>query len=155
MVAEALAAAKIPVILDPLLNLPGNFETLGATLESAARLHAAGVMIAFATSDSHNARNLKQAAGNAVAHGLPWEVALAALTVNGASIYDHGHSYGKLEAGMDADVVVWDGDPLEVTTFADHVFIRGEPVVMQSRQTLLRDRYLELDGALPPAYRHP
>lgn len=153
LVAAELAAARVPVVLNPLDNLPARFETLAATLENAARLHRAGVMVAFASGDSHNARNLKQAAGNAVAHGMPHEAALAALTINPARIYGIEDSFGTLEAGKDADVVIWSGDPLELATFAEQVFIRGIAVPMVSRATLLRDRYLDLDAELPAAYR--
>jgi len=152
-VADRLAAAGVPVVLDPLVDLPKRFESLGATLDNAARLHAAGVRIAFLSGSSHNARNLRQAAGNAVAHGLPWEAALAAMTTVPAAIWGV-EGYGALAPGMDADVVVWDGDPLEVTTFPDHVFVRGVEMPMETRQTRLRDRYLDLpdEGELPPAY---
>jgi imidazolonepropionase-like amidohydrolase len=159
MVADALAAAKVPVILDPLQDLPSSFEALGSTLENAARLDKAGVLIAFSMADSHQARNVKQSAGNAVAYGLPWLEGLKAITLNPAKIYAMDKSIGTLEAGKDADVVVWSGDPLEVTTFADAVFIHGEPMPMVSRQTELRDRYLPYikagAPALPPAYSHP
>lgn len=153
LVAERLAAAEVPVILNPLENLPRRFEMLGATLENAARLHAAGVTVAFATFASHNARNMRQAAGNAVAHGLPWDAALAALTVNPASIFGEAERSGSLAVGKDADLVVWDGDPLEITTAAERVFIRGRDIPMVSRHTLLRDRYREQDAPLPPQYR--
>jgi imidazolonepropionase-like amidohydrolase len=146
VVARQIAAAKVPVLVNVLSNLPGSFEDLGATLENAARLQAAGVTVAFMSGDSHNARNIKQAAGNAVAYGMPWKAALEAMTVVPARIWGLDDHYGTLEPGKDADVVVWDGDPLEVTTFADHVFIRGAEVPMISRQLALRDRY---KGALP------
>ena len=155
MVARQIAEAKVPVLINPLDNLPGSFETLGATLENAARLYKAGVTIAFMTGDAHNARNLKQAAGNAVAYGLPWDAALAAMTSVPARIWGIADHYGTLEPGKDADVVIWDGDPLEVTTFADAVFIRGEAIPMTSRQIELRDRYKDLGGEMPPAYRKP
>ena len=154
MEAERLAAAQVPVILDPLENLPDHFESLGATLENAARLHAAGVTVAFATGESHNARNMRQAAGNAVAHGLPWDAALAAMTVNPARIFGLEGATGSLQAGKDADLVVWDGDPLEVTSAAERVFIRGRDIPMVSRHTLLRDRYGNDAGPLPPQYPH-
>jgi imidazolonepropionase-like amidohydrolase len=154
MVADEIAAAGVPVLINPLQNLPDSFEILGATLENAARLHAAGVTIAFASGQTHNARNVTQHAGNAVAHGLPWDAAMAALTVAPARIWDIGDRVGRLEPGLDADVVVWDGDPLEVTTYADHVLIRGIEVPMHSRHTRLRDRYLNLeDQTVPRAYR--
>lgn len=154
-VAEELAALNVPVLIDPLQNLPGRFESLGSTLENAARLHEAGVRFAFATGDSHNARNITQAAGNAVAHGLPHEVALAAIMSTPADIWGIDDRVGRLAVGLDADVVIWDGDPLEVTSYPDHVFIKGVEMPMETRHTRLRDRYLDLDDqAMPRAYRH-
>lgn len=146
MVAGPLAAAGVPVILDPLDNLPSRFESLGATLENAARLHAAGVKLAFSVavtaSRSHNARNLSQGAGVAVANGLPWEAGLAALTSSTARIFGL-EGIGQLQPGFEADVVIWDGDPLELTSYPDAVYIKGRAVPMVSRHTLLRDRYME------------
>jgi imidazolonepropionase-like amidohydrolase len=141
LVARQIVAAKVPVLVNVLNNLPGSFEALDATLENAARLQAAGVTVAFMSGDAHNARNIKQSAGNAVAYGMPWKAALEAMTITPARIWGLDDHYGTLEAGKDADVVVWDGDPLEVTTFADHVFIRGTEIPMTSRQLELRDRY--------------
>lgn len=155
IVAREIAAAKVPVLVSPLNNIPGSFETLGATLENPARLHKAGVTIAFMTGDAHNARNIKQAAGNAVAYGLPWDAALAAMTTVPAGIWGIADRYGTLEPGKDADVVIWDGDPLEDTTYADAVFIRGRQMPMKSRQTELRDRYKNLQTPMPPAYQKP
>jgi imidazolonepropionase-like amidohydrolase len=155
MVAGEIAAAGVPVLVNPMTNLPDRFEALGATLENAARLEAAGVTLAFMTGDAHNARNLKQGAGNAVSYGLPWETALRAMTLAPATIWGLADRLGSLEPGKDADLVVWDGDPLEVTSFADHVLIGGVEMPMTTRQTELRDRYRQLGGALPPAYRRP
>lgn len=153
MVADQLAAAKVPVLLDPLANLPDSFETLGSTLESPARLQKAGVTVAFMTNDAHDVRNIKQSAGNAVSYGLPWEAALAALTIVPARLWGIADRYGSLEPGKDADVVVWDGDPLELTSYPEHVFIRGIEVPRDTRQLRLRDRYKELSREAPPAYR--
>lgn len=152
IVAEQLADARVPVILNPLQNLPTAFELIGSTLENAALLHSAGVEIAFSTGGSHNARNLKQAAGVAVANGLPHDAALAAMTLSPARIYGVDSNYGSLEAGKEADLVIWSGDPLEVTSFADAVYIRGKAVPMESRSTLLFKRYRDLGGDWPPAY---
>ncbi|HEX7964444.1 MAG TPA: amidohydrolase family protein [Gammaproteobacteria bacterium] len=156
MVADDLARAKVPVILNPMRDLPEAFESLGATLTGAAKLQKAGVLVAFETGDSHKSWNVKQYAGNAVAYGLPWLEGIKAITLNPARIYGMDKSVGTLEAGKDADVVVWSGDPLEVTSFADAVFIRGQAVPLTSRQTELRDRYLPYvkpnPPALPPAY---
>jgi len=155
MVADALAAAGAPVLLDPLENLPGSFDSLGARLDNAALLHAAGVTVAFSGAGSHNARKLRQMAGNAASHGLPKEAALAGLTINPARIFGVARTFGSLEEGKRADLVLWSGDPLEVTTVADLVVVNGEVDSMQSRQTRLRDRYLVVDPELPRAYVKP
>ena len=143
-VATELAAARVPVLLNPLDDLPESFDAVGATLENAARLQHAGVKIAFTFDDPapHNIRRLRQAAGIAVAHGLPWEDALAAITRNPAEIFGVTAANGSLARGRPADLVLWSGDPLEVTTLADRVFIQGVAQSMHSRQTELRDRYL-------------
>lgn len=154
-VAGEIAEAKVPVLLTPLSNLPGAFESLGATLENPARLHKAGVTIAFVSGEAHNSRNIRQGAGNAVAYGLPWDAALAAMTSVPARIWGIANRYGTLEPGKDADVVIWDGDPLEVTSFPTAVFIRGREMPRTSRQLELRDRYKDLQGPLPPVYKQP
>lgn len=142
-VAAQLAAAHVPVFLDPLVDLPASFDMLGASLENAARLQKAGVPIAFANLNdgTHNARKVRQAAGIAVANGLPWDAALAALTANPAEIFGLGKEYGRIAPGYAADLVLWSGDPLEVTTVAEQIWIGGRPQSMRSRQTELRDRY--------------
>ncbi len=143
LVAQELAAADVPVILDPLENLPNDFDRLGARFDNAKILQAAGVRIAFSQTDSFHLRKNRQLAGNAVAHGLPWEAALAAITSSPADIFGVGAGRGRIEAGQAADLVLWSGDPLEVTTVAEQVWIAGSPITMRSRQTELRDRYLE------------
>lgn len=155
MVADELAEAGVPVMVDALSNLPGNFDELGARLDNAALLHAAGVTFAFYGMGTHQARKLRQVAGNAVANGLPWEAALAALTRSPAAIFGLGSEYGRIEPDFIADLVIWTGDPLEVTTIAAQVIIAGKPIEMVSRQTLLRDRYLQETGGLPRAYAKP
>ena len=141
-VAAELASAKAPVLVDPFVNLPGNFDQFGATLENAARLHKAGVTVAFSQSGdaSHMARKLRQGAGIAVANGLPWDAGLAAITANPAAIFGAGDR-GRIAVGQRADLVLWDGDPLDVSSLATQVWIGGEAQPMVSRQTLLRDRY--------------
>lgn len=160
LVAAELAAQQVPVILDPQLNLPERFESLNQRSEAAAILHQAGVRIAFSgegpNTGSHNSRNIRQLAGNAVAYGLPWTAALAAVTLNPAAIYGLDSTLGSLEVGKQASLVVWDGDPLEVTSSAVQVFAAGEAVPMKSRQTELRDRYAARRAAKPaPAAAKP
>lgn len=151
VVADQLAAADVAVIVDPLTNLPGSFDMLAATDENAARLHAAGVTVVFATADSHNARNLRQSAGNAVARGLPWDAALASVTVNAARVLGVDN-VGTVAVGQVADLVIWDADPFELSSWPEAVFIGGVQVPMTSRQTELRDRYLPRTRSLPHAY---
>jgi imidazolonepropionase-like amidohydrolase len=146
-VAAGLAAAGIPVILDSYDNLPLDFDQLASTQLSAARLSAAGVMVLIAplsrssASVPHNSRRLAQYAGNAVAHGLDWEQALKAITLYPARIYGVERNLGSLEAGKIADVVIWNGDPLQLSSRPQAVFIAGKPMSLQTRQSLLRERY--------------
>ncbi len=156
-VASAIAAAGVPVFVDALADLPADFDSLGATLENAARLHAAGVKVSFtqASDASHNARKIRQLAGNAVANGLPWEAALAGLTSTPADTLGVGGEIGRIAVGQRADLVLWSGDPLDVAHVARQVWLGGRPMPMRSRQTDLRDRYLHKGETLPPAYPNP
>jgi imidazolonepropionase-like amidohydrolase len=140
MVAREIAAANVPAIINPLTNIPA-FESLAITFENAARLHHAGVTIALATFESHNSRNLKQLAGNAVSHGLPYEAALRAVTLAPARIWGIAERYGSLEPGKDADIVIWSGDPFQLTTTVERVFIRGVEMPKETRQLELLRRY--------------
>lgn len=157
MVAEELALADIPVIINPLDNLPVRFEAMGATLSNAARLQEKGVRVAFFDSDigyTHNLRALTQLAGNAVAHGMSREDALAAITLNPAIIWGLEAELGTIQAGKTADIVIWDGDPLELTSRPTTVIIAGEEVDRTTRQSLLARRYLDLSRKdLPVAYQ--
>lgn len=155
MVADRLAEEGVPVLLNPFEDLPGDFDRLGARLDNAAILHEAGVTIAFTGTGTHNARKLRQGAGIAVANGLPWEAGLEAMTVNPAAIFGLSKEIGRIEPGGRADLVLWGGDPLEVTTVAEQVVIGGKPVEMVSRQTLLRDRYLPRNPGVPRAWIKP
>jgi len=143
--ADALAAAKIPVVLDPSANLPGSFDELGTRQDNAAILTRAGVKVAFGLAGGkiHTNYNagmaLREGAGIAVANGLPYADALRAVTVNPLSIWSKGG--GTLSVGADADLVVWDGDPLEPSTNATAVIVEGRRVSARSRQDLLAERY--------------
>ena len=155
--ASELAAAKIAVVLDPMDNLPISFDVVGARLDNAALLDKAGVTLGFYSSGntiylSYNAGEaMREAAGLAVANGLPYDKALLAMTVEPAKIFGISSHYGTLAAGMDADLVIWDGDPLEPGNYPYKVFVKGDEASLTTRQTLLRDRYAKPD-ALPPVY---
>jgi imidazolonepropionase-like amidohydrolase len=155
MLADELAAANVSVIIDGTGNLPGNFDHINARLETGGILANAGVRVAFGVgANTHQARNITQSAGNAVANGMDWEDALKAITLAPAEMYGVGDEVGSIEVGKAADLVIWDADPLELTSYPDQVLIQGESIPMQSRQTLLRDRYLQTDTSKPPAFRN-
>ena len=154
LVADQIAAANVPVLLNPLSNLPGSLETRAARMQNATVLDAAGVVIAIKGNDgSHRVRETRYNAGNAVSHGLPYDAAIEAITVNPAKIFGMAGQFGELRAGAAADVVIWSGDPLEPLSNAETIFIGGAEQAPTSRQFLLRDRYASGgEGALPPAY---
>ena len=142
MVADALKAAGIKVMVDPHENLPASFDVVGARLDNIVILDEAGVDYAIMTRSAdltHNVRVLSQHAGNAVGTGLSWDKAFAAITSTPARWF--GTKSGSLSEGVEASLVVWDGDPLEVTTGAVAVYINGEAQEMRSRQSALGDRY--------------
>ena len=150
-VREALEVAEAAVILSATANLPINFDTLGARLDNAALLREAGVDVLYTGSETHNTRNLRQLAGNAVAQGVRWYDALDSLTRKAALIWNMSDA-GVLRPGAMGDVVVWSGDPLEVTTWAENVVINGDLMPIRSRQTQLFERYKDLErvhGDLP------
>jgi imidazolonepropionase-like amidohydrolase len=157
LVADQIAAANVPVLLNPISNLPGSFEMRAARMENAAALEAAGVVIAIKGNEgsTHRARDIRYNAGNAVSHGLSYGAAIAAITVNPARIFGMAGQFGELKAGAAADVVIWSGDPLEPLSQAEAVYVGGAAQAMTSRQFLLRDRYrtggVQANG-MPPAY---
>lgn len=152
MVADRLAEAGVAVILKPLTSLPGGFDQLGARFDNATLLHDAGVPIAFTTFENHRANEITQEAGNAVRFGLPWDAALRAITLAPAEIYGIADRYGSIEPGKVANLVVWDGDPLELSSYPDTVVIRGRVHPDESRQKALLERYRSLDDTSRPAY---
>jgi imidazolonepropionase-like amidohydrolase len=139
-VADELAARKVPVVVKPLTDIP-SFDALGATLENPARLSKAGVTLVLSSFDTHNARNLRQEAGNAISNGLDRDAALRAVTLEPARVWGVADRVGSLEVGKDADLVVWSGDPFELTTGAEHVFISGREMSQDTRQKRLFEKY--------------
>lgn len=156
MVADRLAAARVPVLTGAMNNIPGGFEALGTRQENAALLRRAGVTVALignggGDEESFNVRNLKYEAGNAVAYGMSWDDALRAVTLSPAEIFGVADRVGSLQAGRDGNVVIWSGDPFEFATRAERVFVRGREYPGMTRQDMLTERYKRL----PPAYNNP
>jgi len=148
-VAPQLAAAKVPVVLDAMANIPIDFDALGARLENAALLHEAGVVIALTSENTHNAGWIRQGGGIAVANGLPFNAAINAITSGPAKIWGLTDR-GELARGKVADLVVWSGDPLEVTTHAERVMIDGNWTSLETRQSRLLERYRDLSNKVTP-----
>jgi imidazolonepropionase-like amidohydrolase len=152
MMADRLAAARVPVLTGAMNNIPGGFSTLGQRQENAALLRKAGVAVALignaggGDEEAFNVRNLKQEAGNAVAYGMTWDDALRAVTLAPAEIFGVSDRVGSLQAGREANVVVWSGDPFEFTTRVEHVFVRGREYTEKTRQDMLMERYKTLPG---------
>lgn len=147
-VAPQLAAARVPVLAGALSNIPESFATLGAAQENLALLRKAGVAVAIygngpGGEDAFNVRNLRYEAGNAVAYGMTWDDALRAVTLAPAEILGVADKVGTLQAGKDANVVIWSGDPFEYATHPEQVFVRGRVSTAKTRQQLLTERYLQ------------
>lgn len=153
LVADEIAAAKVPVLIDPQDDLPRSFEVLAARLDNAARLQRAGVMLAIKGSRNFNSlRPVRLNAGLAVAYGLSRDEALRAITLNPARIWGIADRAGSLEVGKDADVVVWSGDPLEAQSYTTTVIVGGVEQLAPSRRLQLQQRYSAPDDGYPPAY---
>ena len=152
MMANKLAAARVPVLTGAMNNIPGGFAALGQRQENAALLRKAGVSVALignaggGDEEAFNVRNLKQEAGNAVAYGMTWDDALRAVTLAPAEIFGVSDRVGSLQPGREGNVVVWSGDPFEFTTRVEHVFVRGREYNDKTRQDLLMERYKTLPG---------
>ena len=157
MVADKLADAGVPVLTGAMNNIPETFSSLGQRQENAGLLRKAGVKVAIignaggGDEEAFNVRNVRFEAGNAVAYGMSWDDALRAITLTPAELFGVADRVGSLQAGRDADVVVWSGDPFEFASQPEHVFLRGAEVTEPSRQDLLEQRY----RTLPPSYRAP
>lgn len=162
-VAEQIRAAGIPVIANALVDLPASFEQLAATQSNVGRMRAAGVPVAVGFINDDETRQIRlatQYAGNLVAltrvpgaTGLDWSQAFAAISSGPAEALGLGGEIGSLRPGRRADVVIWDGDPLELATGVQMVWIDGVQQSLENRQTRLRDRYRRpQEGALPHAY---
>ena len=154
MVADEIARADVPVILDPLDNIPGSFDSLNATYENVIRLNEAGVEMAFYYAQgagAHNAYLATQSAGNSVAMGLDYGSAMKAITSNPADIFGLV-GVGSIAPGFDADLVVWDGDPLELMSNVENVLIDGVDQDLSNRYEELTERYTK-EKELPNSYR--
>jgi imidazolonepropionase-like amidohydrolase len=140
-VLDYVASLKVPVIVGPIYEEPKADERYDAVYSLPAELFKRGVQISFASYSAHDVRNLPYQAGYATAFGLPYDEALKALTLNPAQMWGVADKLGSLDVGKTANLVVANGDPLDLKTDVKRVFIQGHEIPMTSRQTRLRDQY--------------
>ena len=142
LVIDDLAASEIPVIINPMDNIPDSFDELSSSLELSAILSNAGITVLFDTSRSHNYHLIRQGAGNAVAYGMDYLDAIAGLSANVANVFDLKYR-GSITKGYYADIAIWESDPLEPASIPSYVFINGIESDLTTRSSRLKDRYIK------------
>tara|TARA_B000000475_G_C15977715_1_gene439718 strand:+ start:148 stop:1407 length:1260 start_codon:yes stop_codon:yes gene_type:complete len=151
LVKEDIAKNNIPVIVNPFDNIPDSFDELASNIRIAASLEEAGIKVMFSESRTHNYHLIRQGAGNAVANGMSYTGAIMALTSNVAKSFNIPDR-GLLQNGMKADIVIWEDDPLEPSTFPVKVFINGNDMDLTTRSSRLTERYVDKRD-LPNTYK--
>ncbi len=152
MVLDQLKESNTPVIIDPMDNIPNSFDELGSSLDLGKILDQVGIPIMFSTQRSHNYHLMRQGAGNAVAYGMSYETAIKGMSNTVAQTF-RLDDRGSIETGKLADVIVWDGDPLEPSSFPKIVMIEGKLQDLSSRSTKLTERYTNTENK-PSSYKH-
>ena len=152
MVLDELKESNTPVIIDPMDNIPNSFDELGSSLNLGKILDEAGIPIMFSTQRSHNYHLMRQGSGNAVAHGMSYETAIQGMTDTVAKTFQLNNR-GSIESGKFADIIVWDGDPLEPSSFPRIVMIEGKLHDLTSRSSKLTERYTNTEEK-PSSYKH-
>ena len=140
LVASQIAESNIPLIINPINNIPDSFDELASNIQMASRLEKKGIDIMFNTPRSHNFHLVRQGAGVAVANGMSYEAAIKAITSTPASVFNIDQR-GEIKTGYFADIVIWDADPLEPSSMPEYVFINGKAIDLTTRSSRLRDRY--------------
>ena len=152
LVAEKIAQNEIPLIINPINNIPGSFDELAANIELASNLENLGITLMFNAPRSHNYHLIRQGAGVAVANGMSYEGALKAITFSPVEIFKLGKR-GQIAQGNIADLIIWDADPLEPSSMPEKVFINGKDIDLTTRMSRLTDRYTK-DKDKPNGYRN-
>ena len=140
LVASQIAESNIPLIINPINNIPESFDELASNIQMASRLEKKGINLMFNTPRSHNFHLVRQGAGVAVANGMSYEAAIKGITSTPANAFNIDQR-GEIKAGYFADIVIWDADPLEPSSMPEYVFINGKNINLTSRSSRLRDRY--------------
>ena len=152
LVANKIAESDIPLIINPINNIPGSFDELAANIELASNLETLGITLMFNAPRSHNYHLVRQGAGVAVANGMSYEGALKAITLSPVEIFKLGKR-GQIAQGNIADLIIWDADPLEPSSMPEKVFINGKDIDLTTRMSRLTDRYTKEKGK-PNGYRN-
>jgi imidazolonepropionase-like amidohydrolase len=152
MVLTQLQESNTPVIIDPMDNIPNSFDELGSSLSLGRILDQAGIPVMFSTQRSHNYHLMRQGSGNAVAHGMSYETAIKGMTQTVAQTFNLDDR-GSIEPGKLADIIIWDGDPLEPASFPKIVMIEGQLQDLSSRSSKLTERYTNKEDK-PSSYKH-
>ena len=140
LVASQIAESNVPLIINPINNIPDSFDELASNIQMASRLEKKGIDIMFNTPRSHNFHLVRQGAGVAVANGMSYEAAIKAITSTPANVFNIDQR-GEIKTGYFADIVIWDADPLEPSSMPEYVFINGKAIDLTTRSSRLRDRY--------------
>ena len=152
LVSDKIAESKIPLIVNPINNIPNSFDELASNINMTSMLEKAGITLMFNVSRSHNYHLIRQGAGVAVANGMSYGGAIKALTSNVAETFNLKNR-GSIKVGNIADIVVWEDDPLEPSSMPEKVIINGIDTDLTTRSTRLRDRYIR-DLEKPNIYRN-
>ena len=152
LVVDEIAQNDIPLIINPINNIPNSFDELASNINLAQRLEKEGITMMFNVSRDHNYHLIRQGAGVAVANGLSYGSAIKALTSNAAKVFNIDKR-GSIKVGNHADIVIWEADPLEPSSMPEKVFIDGIETDLTTRSTRLRDRYTK-DLEKPNTYRN-
>ena len=152
LVASRIAENKIPLIINPINNIPESFDELGANIELAGKLEDLGITLMFNAPRDHNYHLIRQGAGVAVANGMSYAGALKALTLSPVEVFKLGNR-GQIAPGKIADLIIWDADPLEPSSMPEKVFINGEDIDLTSRMSRLTERYTK-NKEKPNGYRN-
>ena len=152
LVASRIAESKIPLIINPINNIPESFDELGSNIELAGKLEKLGITLMFNAPRDHNYHLIRQGAGVAVANGMTYAGALKALTLSPVEVFKLGNR-GEIAPGKIADLIIWDADPLEPSSMPEQIFINGVDIDLTSRMSRLTDRYIN-NKEKPNGYRN-
>lgn len=152
LVKDTIAKNKIPLIINPINNIPGSFDELASNIKMAGMLEKADIELMFTAPRSHNFHLIRQGAGVAVANGMSYETAIKGLSSTPAKVFGL-EKRGEIKSGNFADIIIWDADPLEPSSMPEYVFINGKSIDLTTRSARLRDRYTT-DPEKPNTYRN-